>query len=134
MANYFLAKSDPEDYSIDQLQKDGTTVWDGVHNYQAINTIKEMKPGDLVYFYQSQTDKAIVGLMEVVNEPYENKKDPRHSWVMDVKFVKKYKQTVTLADIKTEERFNDFLLIRNGRLSVMKVPDEVRKWIEGRVA
>lgn len=133
MPNYFLAKSDPEDYSIENLERDGITIWDGVHNFQAINTIKEMKPGDLVYYYQSQTDKAVVGLMEVVSEPFENKKDPRHSWVIEVKFVKKFQKPVTLADFKKEGRFNDFLLIRNGRLSVMKVPTEVSKWIESKV-
>lgn len=127
---YFLAKSDPETYSIDQLQKDGTTMWDGVHNFTAIINIKKMKPGDNVYFYQSQSDKAIVGLMEVVSEPYENTKDPRKSWAVDVKFVKKYTQTVSLADFKAEGRFAHFDLLRLSRLSVMPVPDDVQKWLE----
>lgn len=130
---YFLAKSDPETYSIEQLEKDGTTVWDGVHNFMAMNTIKKMKPGDKIYFYQSQTDKAIVGLMEAVSEPYENTKDPRKSWAIDVKFVKKYSKYVTLADFKAEEQFKDFLLIRQGRLSVMEVPENIQKWIEAKV-
>lgn len=130
---HYLAKSDPEDYSIADLQKDGKTVWDGVHNFQAINMIKKMKPGDLVYFYQSQTDKAIVGLMKVVSEPYENKKDKRYSWVVDVEFVKKYDRAVTLADFKNEGKFNDFSLIRQARLSVMEVPDKVREWIEKKI-
>lgn len=131
--NYFLAKSDPETYSIEMLEKDGTTMWDGVHNFAAMIFIRKMKPGDLVYFYQSQTDKAIVGLMEVVSEPYENKKDPRKSWVVDVKFVKKYTQTVSLAEFKESGKFPDFALIKQSRLSVMPVPENVQKWIESKV-
>ena len=132
--SYFLAKSDPETYSIEQLEKDGTTIWDGVHNFTAINNIKKMKKGDFVYFYQSQTDKAIVGLMEVVSEPYKNEKDPRNSWAVDVKFVKKYSNIVTLADFKAEEQFKNFDLLRLSRLSVMEVPPDVQKWIEKRVS
>ncbi len=131
--SYFLAKSDPETYSIEQLEKDGTTMWDGVHNFTAIINIKKMKSGDMVYFYQSQSDKAIVGLMEVVSEPYENTKDPRKSAVVDVKFVKKYSQFVSLADFKADDSMKDFLLVKQSRLSVMEVPIAVQKWIEKRV-
>lgn len=131
--SYFLMKSDPETYSIEQLEKEIITTWDGVHNFAAILNIKKMKQGDKVYFYQSQSDKAIVGLMEVVSEPYENTNDPRTSWVVDVKFLQKYSQYVTLADFKAEAQFKDFLLVRQSRLSVMEVPENVQKWIEMRV-
>ncbi|MFA9289443.1 MAG: EVE domain-containing protein [Weeksellaceae bacterium] len=131
---YYLAKSDPETYSIEQLQKDGTTTWDGVHNYAALIFIKAMKPGDLIYFYQSQTDKAIVGLMEVVGEPYKNEKDPRTSFVVDVKFKKKYTKHVTLADIKAEPLCADFALVKQSRLSVMPVPPAVQQWLDTKLA
>ena len=69
--NYFLVKADPEeDYSIDDLKRDGETDWTGVHSFAAIGHVKAMRPGDKVYFYHSQKEKAIVGLAEVSSEPY----------------------------------------------------------------
>ncbi len=132
--NYFLAKSEPSTYSIDDLERDGETTWDGVHNYQAIAYIKTMKPGDLVYIYHSQTDKAIVGLAEVTSEPYENTADPRPSWVVKLKFVKKFVKTLTLAQVKGEPLAADFLLVRHSRLSVMPVPAPVANWINSQLA
>jgi predicted RNA-binding protein with PUA-like domain len=70
--NYFLAKTEPSTYSITNLESDGETIWDGVHNYQAINVIKSMVVGDHVYIYHSMTDKKIVGLAEVVGAPFQN--------------------------------------------------------------
>jgi predicted RNA-binding protein with PUA-like domain len=130
---YFLAKTDPDTYSIDDLIKEKETIWDGVHNFQAINVIKKMRPGDLVYIYHSQTEKAIVGLMEIIGEPYENKDDARKSWAVKVRFVKKYSTTVSLSQFKAEPSFKDFLLIRNGRLSTMEVPENIQEWIESKV-
>ncbi len=78
--NYWLVKADPDhDYSIDDLSRDGETIWDGVHNNAAILHIQKMKPGDLVYIYHSQKEKSIVGLAEVISEPFENTDDPRRS-------------------------------------------------------
>lgn len=131
--NYFLFKSDPDTYSLQDLKKDKKTVWDGVHNFQAIGNIKKIKPGDKVYIYHSQTDKSIVGLAKAVSEPYENRKDPRKSWVVEIEFVKEFKTPVTLDDFKKQERFKDFLLLRNGRLSVMEVPAAIQKWIDSKV-
>ena len=130
---YFLAKTDPDTYSIEDLIKEKETIWDGVHNFQAINVIKKMKPGDKVYLYHSQTEKAIVGLMEIIGEPYENKDDTRKSWAVKVKFLKKYDKTVSLADFKSQEAFKEFLLIRNPRLSTMEVPENIIEWIESKV-
>ncbi len=130
---HFLMKTDPDTYSIDQLEKDGTTIWDGVHNFQAINIIKNMEVGDMIYVYHSQTDKAILGMMKVIGEPYKNEKDVRTSWVVEVKFLKRYSKIVTLADLKANGEFNDFLLIRNGRLSVMEVPEKIVNWLEERL-
>ena len=66
---YFLAKTDPETYSVDDLERDGRTVWDGVKNPQALRAIREMKPGDRVFIYHSMGDAKIVGLAEVASEP-----------------------------------------------------------------
>lgn len=125
---YFLAKTDPDTYSIDQFEKDKKTIWDGVHNYQAINTIKNMSIGDLVFIYHSQTDKAIVGLAKVIGNPFENKNDARFSWAVEMEFVKKT-NPVSLAMIKSEPDAKDFLLVRNPRLSTMEVPEAVASFI-----
>jgi len=126
--NYYLAKTDPDTYSAEDFKKEGETVWDGVHNFQAINTIRSMRPGDKVYIYHSQSDKAVVALAEVTSQPYENKDDPRASWVVRMKFIKDT-PPVTLAEIKNEPGFSDFLLIRNPRLSTMVVPENVVAWL-----
>lgn len=126
--NYFLAKTDPDTYSIDQFEKDKKTIWDGVHNYQAINAIKKMKVGDLVYIYHSQSDKAIVGIAKVIGEPFENKNDNRFSWAVELELVKRT-NPVTLAMIKSEPSTKDFLLVKNPRLSTMDVPESVADFI-----
>lgn len=129
--NYWLVKADPDsDYSIDDLQKDGTTEWTGVHNNAAILHIQNMKLGDKVYFYHSQKQKAIVGLAEVSSEPYENKDDSRRSWAMQIKFVEKYDQPLSLDAIKQAPECQDFALVRIGRLSVMPVEPHVQKWLD----
>lgn len=129
--NYWLAKADPDtDYSIDDLCRDGNTEWTGVHNFQAINNIKLMRPGDLVYIYHSQKEKSIVGSAEVSGEPYENKEDPRKSWAVQLTFVSKFKSPVHLSTIKAGSVFSDFLLVRNSRLSVMPVPKVIQQEIE----
>ena len=92
---WFLAKTDPETYSIDDLARDKETEWDGVRNPFAVETIKTMKPGDNVIIYHSQKDKAIVGLAEVVSEPRPDKNDDK-SWVADFKYLQHAKKRVTL--------------------------------------
>jgi len=132
--NYWLVKADPDtDYSIDDLQKDGETAWTGVHNNAAILHIQKMKPGDKVYFYHSQKQKAIVGLAEVSSEPYENKEDSRRSWAMKLAFVKKYDQPLGLDIIKQAPECQDFALVRIGRLSVMPVEPKVQKWLDAQL-
>lgn len=128
--HFWLVKADPEtDYSIDDLERDGSTLWDGVHNYQAINFIKQCTPGDLVYIYHSQKEKKIVGLAEVISEPRENKDDPRTSWVAEIRFKQKFDKPIPLAEIKAEPINKDFLLVRNGRLSVMPIPEPTLTWL-----
>jgi len=129
--NYFLAKSDPDTYSFADLQKDGETLWDGVHNNAAMLFIQKMTPGDLVYIYESMTTKAIVGLAEVSSEPFLNTADPRRSWAARFKFVKKYDKPVTLAEIKATPSLANFKLVRESRLSVMPVTPDQQKVIEG---
>jgi predicted RNA-binding protein with PUA-like domain len=125
--NYFLAKTDPDTYSIDDFAKEGETIWDGVHNNAALLFIQQMRPGDQVFIYQSMSTKAIVGLAEVTGEPYLNTADPRRSWAVTMKLTKTYSRIVTLADIKADDAFKDFKLVRESRLSVMPVPNVLAK-------
>ncbi len=125
--NYWLVKADPDtDYSIEDLEHDGVTIWDGVHSNPAILNIQKMKPGDLVYVYHSQKQKAIVGLAEVVEAPFENKADSRRSWAVKLRFVRAFTKTMTLAAIKSDPEMQQFGLVRQSRLSVMPVPDEIQ--------
>ncbi len=128
--NYWLVKADPDsDYSIDDLQRDGETLWDGVHNNAAILHIQKMEIGDKVYVYHSQKEKSIVGLAEVSGDPFENKDDPRRSWAMKIKFVEKYARPLHLSDIKAAPECATFQLVTIGRLSVMPVPINIQKWL-----
>src|SRR5579871_6325986 len=117
---YYLAKTDPEHYSIDNLQADGTTVWDGVRNAAALQAIRAMRPGDTVLIYHSQGEAAIVGLARVVSEPRPDPSDPK-SWVVDLTFERKLAEPVTLREIKESHRFDEWALVRQGRLSTMSV-------------
>lgn len=129
---YFLAKTDPETYSIEDFERDGETEWDGVHNYEAINFIKTMRPGDKVFIYLSMSAKAVLGLAEVTSEPYENKDDKRFSWAVRMKFMKRTKP-VTLAEFKAEPSLKKFKLVTHSRLSVMAVDDKVAAWINSKL-
>lgn len=129
---YFLAKTDPDTYSVDDFEKESETLWDGVHNHQAINVIKTMSPGDIVYIYHSMQDKCIVGLAEVTGHPFENTSDPRFSWAVHMKFLKRTKP-VTLKEIKSEPLLSEFLLVRHSRLSTMPVPNEIAEWLNERI-
>ncbi len=124
---WFLAKTDPDTYSIDDFAKEGETLWDGVHNNAALLFIRQMQPGDKVFIYESMTTKAIVGLAEVTSEPFENTADPRKSWAVKMKFIKKYTAPLTLAVIKNDPAFLDFALVRQSRLSVMPVAETKAK-------
>ena len=130
---YFLAKTEPETYSIDDLKRDGTTEWDGVRNPTAVNFIKTMKPGDTVIIYHSQADKAVVGLAKVVSEARPDPSDDR-SWVADFQYVSHAKKPVTLRDIKESHEFDDWALVRQGRLSTMSAPDAFWEWLQGQGA
>lgn len=126
---YFLAKTDPDHYSIENLEHDKTTVWDGVRNAAALKAIRAMRRGDEVLIYHSQGEAAIVGLARVVSEPRPDPNDAK-SWVVDMAFVRRIKQPVTLHEIRESHLFDDWALVRQGRLSTMSVPDNVVLWLK----
>lgn len=137
--NYWLMKSEPDDFSIDDLKAVGVEPWDGIRNYQARNMIRDqMKPGDIAFFYHSNTKvPGIVGLMEVVSEPrfdntafdenakyYDPKSDPdKPRWyLVDVKYIRHTKRVIPLSELKAEPALAEMPLVRRGnRLSVMPV-------------
>jgi predicted RNA-binding protein with PUA-like domain len=125
---YSLAKTDPETYSIDQMEKEKKTVWDGVTNPQAVRAIREMRPGDKVFIYHSGGLSAIVGLARVVSEPRPDPKNPK-SAVVDLEFVARIEPPVSLAEIKQSKLFDDWALVRQGRLSTMAAPESFVEWM-----
>ena len=125
---YFLAKTDPETYSIDQFEKERKTTWDGVTNPQAVRAIKEMRPGDKVLIYHSGGAAAILGLAKVVSEPRPDPKNPK-SAVVELEFLRRIEPPVTLAEIKQSKLFEDWALVRQGRLSTMAVPEKFVSWM-----
>jgi len=120
---YWLVKSDPETYGLDDLERDGRTVWDGVKNAVALRHIRSIRKGDGVLVYHSGADKAIVGLARASGDAYADPKarDPKLA-VFDLEFVRRVKKPVTLATIKADSSFATFDLVRMSRLSVMPVP------------
>jgi len=126
MVNYWLVKQEPTSYSFETLEKEGKAVWDGVHNNLALKYINDMKKGDQAFFYHSGDEKQIVGILEVISNPYPNPKEKDKRFVVvDVKHKKRLKRPVTLAEIKKEKKFKDWELLRISRLSVMPVPKEI---------
>jgi predicted RNA-binding protein with PUA-like domain len=128
---YFLAKTDPETYSVDDLARDGRTVWDGVRNAQALRAIRAMQPGDLVFVYHSMSDAAVVGLARVTSAPRPDPKDPKLT-VVDFEFAGRLDPPVSLREIKECGRFADWSLVRQSRLSTMTAPDEFAVWMRQR--
>lgn len=126
---YFLAKSEPSVYSIDDLARDGHTVWDGVRNAQAVKAILSMKEGDLVFIYHSGGESQVVGIARVTKAGRPDPKDPK-SAVMDIGFVSKLATPVTLGEVKQSGLFGDFALVRQSRLSTMEVPASFVKWMK----
>lgn len=126
---YFLAKTEPSTYSIDDLEKDKTTTWDGVTNFLALRYIKSMEKGDKVLIYHSGKDAHIAGLAEVAGNVRQDPNNPK-SWVVDFKFEKKFDTKITLKDIKDSHLFDDSKLVRQGRLSTMEMPNEFIDWLK----
>ena len=127
--NYWLMKSEPDVWSIDQQIKSGEkgSMWDGVRNYQAANNLRKMKKGDLCFFYHSNIGKEIVGIVKVIREAYPDPTDKSKKFVaVQVRFEKKLSQPVALENIKKTKELKDLPLIKQSRLSVM--PIDTKYW------
>ncbi len=127
--NYWLLKSEPDVWSIDQQKMAGRNgaAWDGVRNYQAANNLKKMKKGDLAFFYHSNIGKEIVGVVKIIKTAFVDKTDKEGRFVaVQVRFVEKLKRPVTLETIKKTERISHLPLIKQSRLSVM--PVDYKSW------
>lgn len=129
--SYFLAKTDPETYSVTDFQRDKQTIWDGVTNAQATLVIKSMRRGDKVFVYHSMGQPAIVGLAKVTAAPRADVNNPK-LWVVTMEFLKLLDPPTTLADVKTSGLFNDWALVRQSRLSTMTAPDSFVEWMRAR--
>jgi len=136
--NYFLMKSEPESYSIEDFQKDKVTIWNSIRNYRARNVMRdEMKPGDLFLFYYSMSDPTgVIGIGKILqndlpDETALDKKDDyydpkatkaKNPWIAPkVQFVKRFKRIVTLDEIKKDKRLKNMVLLKTPRLSVQPV-------------
>ena len=124
--NYWLLKTEPSDYTYDQLVKDNKTVWDGVGHNTALINIRNSRKGDLVFIYHTGDERQVVGIAELISDPYKDpKSDNPKMTVFDIKPVKKLVKPVTLAQIKADKRFSEFRLVKESRLSVVSVPKEI---------
>ena len=128
---YFLAKTDPETYSIDDLEREKKTAWDGVTNPQAVRAIREMRPGDHIFIYHSGGVSGIVGLAIVRSEPRDDPRNPK-SAVVDLEFAGRLDPVTSLAEIKQSKKFDDWALVRQGRLSTMAAPPKFVEWMKAR--
>ena len=127
--NYWLLKSEPDIWSLDQQIKSGLqgSMWDGVRNYQAANNLRKMKKGDLCFFYHSNIGKEIVGIIKVIKEAFADPTDKTRKFVaVQVRFEKKLEKPVSLENIKKTKELKDLLLIKQSRLSVM--PVDTKHW------
>jgi len=123
--NHWLMKQEPEDYSWDDLVRDGQTQWTGVRNFQARNNLNQMAVGDKVFFYHSGKEKSVVGIAEVAKAAFPDPTADDPSWVaVDIKPVKRLPRPVTLADIKANKKLTGLLLVRQSRLSVTPLTKE----------
>ena len=125
---YFLAKTDPGTYSIDDFERDKRTSWDGVTNPQAVRAIREMRTGDRVFIYLSGGHSAVVGIADVRSDPRDDPKNPK-SAVVDLEFAQRLDPAVTLTEIKQSHQFDDWALVRQGRLSTMSAPEKFITWM-----
>lgn len=123
---YWLFKSEPSTWSWDQQKARGDAgeEWDGVRNYQARNNMREMKVGDRGFFYHSQTEKAVVGIVEVISTAHPDSTTDDERWeCVDIKAVSDMSTPVTLGMAKNDPRLSDMILVNNSRLSVQPVTE-----------
>ena len=126
---YWLLKSEPDVWSIDQQIKAGSkgAVWDGVRNYQARNNLKKMKVGEKCFFYHSNIGKEIVGIVEITKEAFLDKTDKNNKFfAVQVRFVEKLEKPVSLESIKKNKKISHLKLITQSRLSVMSI--DYKSW------
>ena len=126
---YWLLKSEPNVWSINQQKAAGLkgATWDGVRNYQAANNLKKMNKGDFCFFYHSNIGKEIVGVVEVIKSAFIDKTDKKNRFVaVQVRFIEKLKNPVSLKKIKRNKAFSHLPLIKQSRLSVM--PIDYKSW------
>ena len=126
---YWLLKSEPDVWSIDQQKKAGTkgASWDGVRNYQAAKNLKKMKKGDQCFFYHSNIGKEIVGTVKVIKKAFIDKTDKKKRFVaVQVRFVEEFKMPISLEKIKKTKAISHLPLIKQSRLSVM--PIDYKSW------
>ena len=127
--SYWLMKSEPDVWSIDQQKKAGAkgAPWDGVRNYQAAKNLRNMKKGDLCFFYHSNIGKEIVGIVEIIKEAFLDKTDKSGRFVaVQVRFRERFIKTITLENIKKNKDLSHLSLIKQSRLSVM--PIDSKSW------
>ena len=120
--SFWIVKQEPSKYNWEQFEKDGSTYWDGVRNYQARNNLIAMNKGDLILFYHSVIGKEIVGIAKVTRESYPDPTTDDDRWVVvDLKPIKPFKVPVSLENIKAHKELTEIALIKQSRLSVMPV-------------
>jgi predicted RNA-binding protein with PUA-like domain len=125
MPRRWLFKTEPGEYSYDDLERDKKVVWDGVSNNLALKNLREVRLGDEILIYHSGNDKAIIGLAEAVSDPYPNPKENDEKLVvLNLKPKRRFVHQVSLTEIKNNDELKDFDLVRLPRLSVMPVKDE----------
>jgi len=132
MATRWLFKTEPSVYSYQQLEKEKKTVWDGVGNNLALKNLKDIKKGEQVFIYHTGDEKAAVGVARALGGAYPDpEKDDPKMLVVDIEPVRALKRPVTLAEVKAHPKLKNFDLVRNSRLSIMKVSDEQWEIMEG---
>ena len=128
---YHLAKTDPETYSVSDFEKEIKTVWNGVTNAPAVQSIRAMQKGDKGFIYHSMGDSAIVGLARVDSPSRPDPENPK-SAVVDLTFLRRLEPPTTLHAVKASNLFPHFALVRQSRLSTMGCPDEFVDWVRAR--
>ncbi len=127
---HWLMKAEPSDYSWDDLVRDGTAVWDGVHSHAAANHMRSMRLGDRIFFYRSQKEPAVIGVMELAREAYQDPDDRKSSFVLvQVKPLLPVEREVSLQAIKAEPKLQHLPLVRQSRLSVSPIDDDAWRLI-----
>ena len=132
MATRWLFKTEPSVYSYQQLEKDKKTVWDGVANNLALKNLKDIKKGEQIFIYHTGDEKAAVGVARALGGAYPDpEKDDPKMLVVEIEPIRALKRPVRLAEVKSHSKLKNFDLVRNSRLSIMKVSEEQWEIIEG---